>query len=825
MKRKKSPRLARRVGLPLYLSLSVSTGALAQTAAGGVVEGHVEDVVVSDQTPPDNAATAGSVEAVSQKQATVLQDTPQAATVITQQQIEALQITNLQEAQKLEPSLQFRYSNVRNLTFNIRGFGASSSSATDGIFGGVPIYIDGVYQPRPGQAVFDIPDLNGMQVLKGPQGTSGGQDSTGGVVNITTSLPSFVAQEAAEVSYGNYNYVQVKGTATGAIADSDWAAFRLSVFGTDRDGYIDNVNPAESGTKYNDWHDKGARGQVLLTPNNDLSVRLIFDFSHINQACCQNLYNGAVGYYANGTAVPNNFFTRIARIGYTPLPANALGLYQTDVNGYQETAQESEGGAAIVNYNLNGYTISSVSAYRGWDFHPNNRNDQVIGPLLITNTNGHINERSVEEDLKISTPKGQPIEATAGVFYLYEHLYDWGLTSYGPQAGAFYSSASLWAVNGGALANATYNYLARQTYDNPTTNEIAPYIQDVWHAAPNFDVTTGLRYSYYDKTMIFREWESAAETLSGYGFSQSQINQALAARTAFIGPNSQYTADTHQGFVSGLASASYKFTPDVMGYVTYSVGGRGGGPNPVANLPAGAPTTVKPENLDNYEVGLKSAFFDQRLQVNLAAFVMFDRNYITNETSNVGPVPITFLGNAKMAESRGIELDLRAQPVDGLTTFASFTYDDTFFQSFTNSACPFELSYMTTSCNLTGQPLPITPRFAMALGGEYSQHLGLFDGLSPKPVVGYAGADYTYQTGFLSNPDDSIYSYIPAYGLLNLHAGVRFDDRSWDFSAWVHNALNTHYFINLSAANLAAGVISGNVGDPLMVGFTLKAKL
>ena len=216
MKRKKSPRLARRVGLPLYLSLSVSTGALAQTAAGGVVEGHVEDVVVSDQGAPDNAATANSVEAVSKKQETVLQDTPQAATVITQQQIEALQITNLQEAQKLEPSLQFRYGNVRNLTFNIRGFGAASSNATDAIFGGVPIYIDGVYQPRPGQAFFDIPDLNGMQVFKGPQGTSGGQDSTGGVVNITTSLPSFVAQETAEVSYGNYNYVQVKATATGA---------------------------------------------------------------------------------------------------------------------------------------------------------------------------------------------------------------------------------------------------------------------------------------------------------------------------------------------------------------------------------------------------------------------------------------------------------------------------------------------------------------------------------------------------------------------------------------------------------------------------------
>lgn len=789
------------------------------------MEGHVEDVVVSDQGASDNAATANTVEAVSKKQETVLQDTPQAATVITQQQIELLQITNLQEAQKLEPSLQFRYSNVRNLTFNIRGFGAASSNATDGIFGGVPIYIDGVYQPRPGQAVFDIPDLNGMQVFKGPQGTFGGQDSTGGVVNITTSLPSFVAQETAEVSYGNYNYVQVKAAATGAIADTDWAAFRISVFGTDRDGYIVNDNPAEAGQKYNDWHDKGARGQVLLTPNNDLSVRLIFDFSHINQACCLNLYNGAVGYYANGAPVTNNFFTRIARLGYTPLPANALGLYQTDVNGYQQTAQESEGAAAIVTYNLNGYTISSVSAYRGWDFHPNNRNDGVIAPLLETNTNGHVNERSVEEDLKISTPKGQPVEATAGVFYFYEQLYDWGLTSYGSQAGGYYASPALWGIDGGALANATYNNLARQTYDNPTTNEIAPYIQDVWHAAPNFDITTGLRYSYYDKQSIYRQWELAAETLSGYGFTQAQINQALATRQSFLGPNATYTEDIHQGFVSGLASASYKFTPDVLGYVTYSVGGKGGGPNLTANLPAGTPLTVQPETIDNYEVGLKSSWFDQRLQANLAAFVMVDRNFITYAESSISGAPVTYLANAARAISRGVELDLRAQPVEGLTTFASFTYDDTYFASYANAACPYELSYITTSCNLTGQTLSITPKFAMALGGEYSRHLDIFDGLSPKPVVGYAGADYTYQTGFFSNYDNSIYSYIPAYGLLNLHAGVKFDDRSWDLSAWVHNALDTHYFINLSAVNLPGGVISGNVGDPLMVGVTLKAKL
>ncbi|WP_210165408.1 TonB-dependent receptor plug domain-containing protein [Methylocapsa aurea] len=166
---------------------------------------------------------------------------PQAATVITEQQIEALNITNLQDAKKLEPSLQIKSYNVRNLTINVRGFGADRVDATNAIFGGVPIYIDGIYQPRPGQAVFDIPDLVGVEMLKGPQGTSGGQDATGGAVYMTTALPSFVTRELAEVSYGNYNYVKVKASATGPIAESDQFAFRLGVFSSDRSGYVYNL--------------------------------------------------------------------------------------------------------------------------------------------------------------------------------------------------------------------------------------------------------------------------------------------------------------------------------------------------------------------------------------------------------------------------------------------------------------------------------------------------------------------------------------------------------------------------------------------------------
>jgi len=152
MTNSKSCRVSRRVGVPAGLVLAATSSVFAQDA-------QVQDVVVTGPA---------TKETFSQEQVDALQAKPSPLTIVTQRQIEALNITNLQQAQKLLPSLQIKFSNVRNLTINVRGFGQSSSNATDGIFGGVPVYIDGVYQPRPGQAIFDVPDLVGVEVAKGP---------------------------------------------------------------------------------------------------------------------------------------------------------------------------------------------------------------------------------------------------------------------------------------------------------------------------------------------------------------------------------------------------------------------------------------------------------------------------------------------------------------------------------------------------------------------------------------------------------------------------------------------------------------------------------
>jgi len=169
---------------------------------------------------------------------------------------------------------------------------------------------------------------------------------------------------------------------------------------------------------------------------------------------------------------------------------------------------------------------------------------------------------------------------------------------------------------------------------------------------------------------------------------------------------------------------------------------------------------VLAERLDNYEVGVKSSWFDQRLIANIAAYTMYDHNYINYENYVQGAAGVPYLANAKLAESRGVEVDLRARPIDGLTSYISLSYDDAFYGSFTNSACPFEVTGQT-SCNLTGKPLSLIPKWTVVGGAEYSQHLGaLLSPLIDRPLIGYFGADYTWQSSFYSGTDDSIYSVI-----------------------------------------------------------------
>ena len=163
--------------------------------------------------------------------------------------------------------------------------------ANDGLEGGVGTYVDGVLLARPAQNVFDFPDIQDIEVLRGPQGTLFGKNTVAGAINITTRLPSFTPEVDGSVSYGTQNYAQLKASASSALFGSDKLAFRLSIQGTQHDGYIKNITNDET---YSNQNDKGVRAQILYDATPDLTIRAIFDYSHQHENCCVNLPDGFV---------------------------------------------------------------------------------------------------------------------------------------------------------------------------------------------------------------------------------------------------------------------------------------------------------------------------------------------------------------------------------------------------------------------------------------------------------------------------------------------------------------------------------------------------
>ncbi|WP_431244289.1 TonB-dependent receptor [Flavobacterium sp. P21] len=198
-----------------------------------------------------------------------VQDVPIAISVITGKQAEQTGAFNVNRIKELVPSVQLYSSNPRNTGINIRSLGSPFGLTNDGIDPGVGFYVDGVYYARPATTTLDFIDVEQIEVLRGPQGSLFGKNTTSGAFNITTRKPSFSTGADFEVSYGNYNFLQAKASVTGALGKK--VAGRISFSGTQRDGLVDNV---ATGRPTNTLNNQGIRGQLLWTPSVNTNIIL-----------------------------------------------------------------------------------------------------------------------------------------------------------------------------------------------------------------------------------------------------------------------------------------------------------------------------------------------------------------------------------------------------------------------------------------------------------------------------------------------------------------------------------------------------------------------
>lgn len=794
--------------------LSTGTAVLAVSAAEAVCaqDGPLGDEVIelaeaSEAAAADSTAGRGvDVEIVvnARRRAERAQDVPIALTAVSGETLDRTGATNLTQIAQLTPTLVIRNNNARNTFANIRGLG-SNAAQNDGLEVGVGFYVDDVFYGRIGASQFDLIDLERVEVLRGPQGTLFGKNTTAGAISITTRAPDFETAFTGEASLGEDGYSQVRGSLTGPIAHG-LAAFRVTFSDTHRDGTLFNLF---NGREINDYDNRNVRGQLLLTPAPNLDIRLIADYSEQTSYSRISSTVGVFTHFANGAPISNNHLQRAARAGYTyRYDITDPFARVVDVNGPVQADMKGYGVSAKVNWDLGGASLTSITAWRGWDWYPDNDTDDT--PLRVMVRSGTDNEqRQFSQELRLASTGDRKLDYVVGLYYFRQVVY--GLGHY--QAGPDYAVWNNHTFPNRALANYAYDGFLSYSIIEPRTRSYATYGQVTWNATDALGITAGLRFTYEDKAGLFDQYTAAGNDLSVLNPADRASAQAL--RDA-IYPEIRYTTALKDDALTGQITVAYDFAEDVLAYATYSRGNKSGGLS-LGNLPSGVSPVVDPETVDAWEIGLKSQFWDRRITLNTALYWTEVKNYQAAISEQIGATTsfVRYISNIPGVRSRGLEVDLTVAPTPWVRFTASAAYNDAVYKDYPNAQVAPEHRNLTQIQDLSGVQLANAPKFIYHLSADVAQPVQL---ITPDDEI-YARFDFNHRSSNDTSSSNSIYTLITGYGLANARIGVRIDER-FDLSAWVINLFDKKYFTSLGASN--QGLISGNIGDPRSFGTTLR---
>lgn len=777
--------------------LALTTGALLIAQVFGTAPAHAQQgtspaAAQRAQASASEPTELDTVTVTSRRRTEKAQDVPTPISVISGRDLEAQRIYQVQDLQQTLPNVTSQFLHARQSSVSIRGIG--NNTANEGLEGSVGIYLDNVFLGRPGQAVFDLLDVEQIDLLRGPQGTLFGKNTTAGVLNITTRQPSFDPQATLETSLGNRNYRQVRGTYSGPLSDT--VAFRVSAYDTHDDGWVENI---VNGEKLNEINRRGLRGQVLVKPHNDFSLRLIAEYNK------ENSTTGTLVPYSFG---PLNRGTFNSATNYTTFPQAAVAVgarplvtdpydYKVSLDGEQQAKVEQSAASAEASWSLGGYKLTSITAWRNWNFDPKNDLDYTNLPGLTGGFKSR--EEQYSQEVRLASPTGGAYDYVVGGYYYHQQTSSDNSYTTGP---------SILALSGGSYPN--NNVVSGR--GKATTDSLAAFGQATWHVTPLFDLTGGLRYT--------------TENKKGRVVQNDLANASpFSALPVFRAWDSGELKRTDES-VAGLLSASVKLAPSVLGFVNVSHGQKSGGYNVNSVASAGSAfgtqaITVDPEKANNIDLGVKSSWLDNRVQINGNLFLTKVKDYqaVTNTYYAPANIYLGVLTNVGDVTSKGFEFDIKARATSNLTLNLNGAYTLARFDSGTGPA-RFEafdgVAYGRGSQSLKGNQVNGAPKWIFNVGAQYRHFLD--SGIEQRVTANYAWRDDSY--GDINN---SIYSKIPSYGLFNLSAGWRIpqgEKSSWDVSLWVKNAFDKRYFLGLTSAGNNTYV--GSAGEPRTVGATVR---
>ena len=482
--------------------------------------------------PAATDATGNEIVVTATKREQTLQSTPVAVSVTTAQTIERAQIRDVRDLATVVPSLRVnQLQSSANTNFYIRGFGNGANNA--GIEPSVGLFVDGVYRSRSASMIADLPDVQRVEVLRGPQSTLFGKNASAGVISLVTKKPQFKFGGNVEASYGNFNAVVLKGVITGPITQN--IAASLAGGYNKRDGYVTDLGTGNKENERNRWF---VRGQLLFEPSSDLSIRLIGDYSKIDENCC-----AVVNIQRSGAS------NAILALG-GKLSNPATPFADVTYNNFDSTNNiENWGGSGQVDYSVGPLKLTSITAYRRTHAITNQDSDFSSADLLSRNYQD-LRIDTFTQEFRAATDWDGPVNALLGAFYFNEKINQSNQLLLGTQFRP-YADLLIQGQSGGAfnlsqveqvLSAATgQNYIGK-SFGNGTGFNEAYHLADEsfsvfgqvdFKVTPRLTLTGGVNYTHDKKE--FATNSQSTEIFSaiplGSAAVQGGVTQVLIAQT------------------------------------------------------------------------------------------------------------------------------------------------------------------------------------------------------------------------------------------------------------------------------------------------------
>ncbi|NWK94741.1 TonB-dependent receptor [Sphingobium lactosutens] len=795
---------------------------------------HAQDSVPEPATDGvDQSNIRGEVILVTaRRRQETAQEVPLAISVVKGDSIEATGNFNIVKLQQLAPTLQVYTTNPRNTSVNIRGLGVPFGLTSDGFEQGVGIYVDDVYNSRVAAATFDFLDVNQVEVLRGPQGTLYGKNTTAGAINITTNQPTFDFEGRAELTVGNLNYKQAKAAVSGPLTDT--IAARIAVAATSRRGTLYNVT---SQRWINEQDNLGIRGQLLFKPSDDFSLTLSGDYSKQDPECCGTTF---VRVGKTQRALTRQYDALVAAINAAnpgrnyAVPSRNPYDRLTDLDSNLNAGNKIGGASAKAVWNVGPGTLTSVTAWRFWDWKPENDRD-FTGLSIVSKSQNPSQQDQYSQEFRYNY-ESQKIDFVVGLFGFKQRIDTQGTEQQG-------ADASRWSLTGTQATNpAILQGLTASNTQWLKADSAALFGQVSWKVTDALTIQPGARLNYDKKSGFYQRIVTNGQGQVISCTPTPTAGSDLAAQCGVYQPQISSPSDSAWNFTYDF-NVNYKVAQDVLAYATYAKSFKTLGINQ-NGLPLNADNTVnydagtvKPESVNHYEIGLKTQFWDRRATFNLTAFRTDIKNFQATVNGGQFGTVRGYLANAEKVRSQGIEADFKVVASDRFTAYANGAYTDAKYKKFTNAPCPPELSGGTLQpsgatpdysnagvpgtlsprqCDISGDRLPGVSKWAFSYGAEYNIPVTL---LAKEGQI-YLGVDGNYRSHWNSNASPSIYTEVKGYALTNVRAGFR--GEGFDIFGWVRNAFNVNYIENLQVAPGNTGLIAGQVGDPQTWGGTIK---